>query len=155
MVFCFLSLRLLLCKIHLPRQREAEWKKFVLRGFYTSSTAGRSPFPSKGKALRCTYEKHLRRGSAVSLLKRNVSGRRTVYGSHLHEMKSDRPARSLLLFATFSFKKRKWDVYVMFINLSPATRICPRNLISKRLNAFATSRVVKISSLEGMGMPPG
>ena len=55
----------------------------------------------------CSHRGVLRRGSAVSFRERNVSGRRTAYGSRLNKIKSDRPARSLLLFATFSFKKRK------------------------------------------------
>ena len=49
----------------------------------------------------------LRRGSAVSLLKRNVSGRRKRYIYHFCKVKSDKPASFLLLFRSFSFKKKK------------------------------------------------
>ena len=52
-------------------------------------------------------QKGSRRGSAVSLLKRNVSGRRNVWNLNSHKIKSDQTAGLLLLFRSFSFKKRK------------------------------------------------
>ena len=55
--------------------------------------------------------------------RKHVSGRRTVYDFQLNKIKSDRPARSLLLFVTFSFKKRKFTGGAGILSHAPPLRI--------------------------------